>query len=183
MVTLLIVGDSETTRSEALKALSDGQLKKLQTLSRVLAIAPMDPGDLLQGAYLRWLESQKEVETPEDTYRFLVGAMKSIRSNSFRHDHVVERAFGSRIESPADGEDATALLVAPDAATEDSLFAQQVFDLFSDDPEIQEYILLLAGGSRRAEIQAELGWDDRKYEAVQKRRSRAMVKLISEGKV
>lgn len=178
-----MVSESETARSNALNALDDAQLKKLVQISRLLAPPSIEPSDLLHGAYLRWLESDKAIESPEATYRFLVGAMKSIRSNTFRHQGVVKRALGDRIQSSEEGGDGTELLTATDAVAEDSKYAQQVFDLFADDPEIQEYIFMLFDGAKRAEIQAELGWDDQKYQAVQKRRNRAMAKFISEGRV
>lgn len=178
-----LVGDSDGVRGAALDALDDAQMKKLEKISRLLAAAPMEPGELLNDAFLRWLQSDKPVESPETTFWFVVGAMKSIRSNAFRHADVVKRALGARVLSADDGGDGSELVPAGDASADDSRIAQQAFDLFADDPEVQDYILKLLDGAERAEIQAELGWDDNKYQAVQKRRARAVARFIAEGKV
>lgn len=175
--------DIDGTRAVALNALGDARIKKLRAISRFLAMTAVQPDDLLHGAFLRWLESDKAVESPDATYRFLVGAMKSIRSNTFRHDGVVKRVLGDRILSPEGTGDGTEQVVAEANSAEESRIAQQAFDLFAKDPEVQDYILLMAEGASRAEIQKELDWDDRKYQAVQKRRARAVARFISEGKL
>lgn len=178
-----LVGGSDGIRGAALGALDDAQMKKLELISRVLAISPMEPKDLLHDACMRWLQSDTPVEGPDRTYSFIRDAMKSLRSNNLRHAGVVKRALGDRLQSPADAGDGTEQLTAVAASVEDSKVVQQAFDLFADDPEVQEYILKFMDGASRAEIQAELGWDDRKYEAVQKRRARAVAKFKAEGKL
>lgn len=178
-----LVGGSDGIRGAALDALDDAQMKKLATISRVLAIAPMEPKDLLQDACVRWLQSDTPIESPDRTYSFVRDAMKSLRFNDLRHAGVVKRALGERLQSPNDGGDGTEQLKSAVASAEDSKVAQQAFDLFSNDPDVQEYILKLMDGASPDDIQAELGWDKHKYQAVQKRRVRAVAKFIAEGKL
>lgn len=178
-----LVGGSDGIRGAALDALDDAQMKKLTAISRLLAIAPMEPKDLLHDACLRWLQSDIPVEGPDRTYSFIRDAMKSLRSNALRHAGVVKQAIGDRLQPSQDGGDVSELLTSPSSSVEDSKVVQQAFDLFADDLEVQQYILKFMDGASPDEIQAELGWDKLKYQAVQKRRARAVAKFIAEGKL
>lgn len=175
------VGGSDGIRGAALSALDDAQMKKLELISRVLAKPAMEPKVLLHDAFVRWLQSDTPIEGPERTFAFIRDAMKSIRSNTFRHARVVKGALGDRLQTQEDAEDIAEQQPSSAASAEDSKTVQQAFDLFADDPEVQEYILKLMDGASPDEIQIELGWDKLKYQAVQKRRSRAVAKFIAEG--
>jgi hypothetical protein len=89
-----------------------------------------------------------------------------------------ERAFQQEDEA----EEPLARAADPSASTEGPLYVQQVYDL-CDDEEIQ---LLLTAQTDRAtpeQIKADLGWDDKKYETVMKRKRRLVIRLTREGKL
>ena len=158
--------------------------KRLVALSEYLAQGTGDDGqDLLQTAKLRWLKSKSvQNPTPQAAATFLRGAMYSVRYNRVRQIRLQKSELGNRlvpatIEAPDPVEEVRG---QPDSA-EDTLFAQQLFDLFGDDLELQAYLLGRLSRSSRAHIQEDNKWDDRKYDAVQKRFSRMMVSLQLKG--
>lgn len=173
-----------TDRAAALDALSKDQRKRLAAYARFCSINTGEgPDDVLQSAQMRWLESDTPVEGPERTYQFLWGAMTSIRSNSFRHAAVVRETHGVRVTASIEsGRDPIDL--APDErdARETVTFAQQLYDLCAGDGELQMLLMCQLDRANRADIQAELGWDDTKYETVQKRKKRLIARWKLEGK-
>jgi hypothetical protein len=73
--------------------------------------------------------------------------------------------------------------LAPDPRTsqEDSLFIHQLYDMCAGDSDIQLFLMCQCDQCTRSEIQQELGWDDNKYEAVQKRKLRLIARWMGEG--
>lgn len=71
----------------------------------------------------------------------------------------------------------------PTSSTDDLLFVQQVYDLCGEDDEIQQLLIAQIDNSTPEQIKAELKWDDRKYETVQKRKRRLVIRLMREGKL
>lgn len=57
----------------------------------------------------------------------------------------------------------------------------QLYELFSNDPEIQN--LLILQDASRSEILKELGWSLTTYETVVKGKKRRMARLLNEGKI
>jgi hypothetical protein len=51
------------------------------------------------------------------------------------------------------------------------------------DEEVQLLLTAQADNAIPAEIQAELGWDEKKYKAVQKKKRRLVIRLMLEGKL
>ena len=176
--------DHGNVRADALDALSDDQRKQLAAYARIMSQGTGDEGgDLLQGAFARWLASGKPVEGPEQTCKFLFEAISSIRSNSFRHKRVVHRFEGERAFKHEDEEEEPLDRVAdPSASTEGPLYVQQVYDL-CDDEEIQLLLTAQAGRAKPEQIKVDLGWDDKKYETVMKRKRRLVIQLMREGKL
>lgn len=131
-------------RAAALTALSEDQKKRLAAFARFMSHGTGDEGDdLLQGAFVRWLASDKPVEGPEQTCQFLREAISSIRSNIFRHEKVVRRLEGVRAVAQEDAEeDPVEQAADPAASTEAVVFFQQLYDLCANDEEIQ--LLLVA---------------------------------------
>jgi DNA-directed RNA polymerase specialized sigma24 family protein len=171
-------------RADALNALSDDQRKQLAAYARIMSQGTGEErDDLLQGAFARWLASDKPVEGPEQTRKFLFEAISSIRSNFFRHERVVQRYEGERsFQQEDEAEEPLARAADLSASTEGPLYVQQVYDLCGDE-EIQ---LLLTAQTDRAtpeQIKADLGWDDKKYETVLKRKRRLVIRLTREGKL
>jgi DNA-directed RNA polymerase specialized sigma24 family protein len=70
----------------------------------------------------------------------------------------------------------------PAASTEGRLFVQQLYDLCEDE-EVQLLLMAQVDNATPAEIQAELGWDEKKYKAVQKKKRRLVIRLMLEGKL
>ena len=173
-------------RVAALAALDENQVKQLAAFANLCSSGLLEDGqDLLQATYQRWLGSEVPVVGPIETVRFLFGAIRSIKFNEFRRKRAERAAFGNRAEPDAnepDSEDPIELVAANAATAEDSVYAQQLYDAL-DDTELQLLILHLAEGTPRAQIQAELKWDDKKYDAVQKRKLRTVAKLMREGKI
>lgn len=171
-------------RAEALKALSEDQQTQLAAYAQIMSGGTgTEGGDLLHEAILRWMASDKPVAGPDQTYNFLSGAINSVRSNTFRHQRVVRRVDGVRAFKQHD-EDEEPLDCAPDlaASTEGPLFVQQVYDL-CDDEEIQLLLMTQVDNATPEQIKTELNWDDRKYDAVLKRKRRLMIRLMREGKL
>jgi DNA-directed RNA polymerase specialized sigma24 family protein len=171
-------------RAGALVALSDHQKKQLAAYAEIMSRGTgNDAEDLLQEAFARWLASDKPVEGPEQTYNFLQGAIRSIRYNVFRHAKVVRRHEGERAVANDDDEEGPLDQAAdPAASTEGPLFVQQLYDLCHDE-EVQLLLTAQADNATPHEIQAELGWDEQKYKAVQKRKRRLVIRLMLEGKL
>jgi hypothetical protein len=174
-----------THRAAALQALSEDQKKQLAAYARIMSTNTGEENcDLLQSAQLRWLASDEPVEGPERTYQFLLGAMSSIRSNIFRHAAVVRRIEGVRVAASTEDEQ-DPIEVAPDprVSQEAAVFSQQLYDLCADDSDMQMLLMCQLDRATRAEIQAELGWDDTKYETVQKQKKRLIARWMIEGKL
>jgi len=174
-----------TDRARALEALGDDQRKRLAAFARLAAPSTgADGEDLLSAAHLRWLESQEPIEGPDRTYEFLRGAISSIRFNIFRHQKVARKVDGVRVfaASPED-QDPMELGADPAASQEDSVFAQELYDLCAADKEVQTLITYDADGASRADIQKEMKWDDKKYDAVRKRKLRMIARWKTEGKL
>jgi DNA-directed RNA polymerase specialized sigma24 family protein len=171
-------------RTAALTALSEDQRKQLASYARFMSQGTGDEGsDLLQAAFARWLASDKPVEGPERTCNFLREAISSIRSNIFRHKRVVRRYEGVRAVAEGDVDDPLDQAPDPTECAEATVFFQQLYDLFADDEEIQLLILAQLKGETPAEIQAEFGWDENKYKAVQKRKKRMVIRWMLEGRL
>jgi DNA-directed RNA polymerase specialized sigma24 family protein len=171
-------------RTAALTALSEDQRKQLAAYARIMSRGTGDePADLLQSAFARWLDSDKSVQGPEQTCKFLREAISSIRSNIFRHHKVVRRYEGVRVVAEEDEDDPLDQVHDPAVCAEATVFFQQLYDLCADDEEIQLLILAELKGEAPAEIQAEFGWDENKYKAVQKRKKRMVIRWMLEGKL
>jgi DNA-directed RNA polymerase specialized sigma24 family protein len=171
-------------RAAALVALSADQRKQLAAYAQMMSQGTGNEGqDLLQEAFARWLGSDKPVEGPEETCKFLRGAISSIRFNTFRHEKVVHRYEGVRAVADEDEEYPLEQAADPAASTEGPLFVQQIYDLCDDDEEVQLLLTAQADNATPEEIQAELGWDERKYKAVQKRKRRLVIRWTLEGKL
>jgi DNA-directed RNA polymerase specialized sigma24 family protein len=171
-------------RADALNALSEDQRKQLAAYARIMSQGTGDEGgDLLQGAFARWLASDKPVEGPQQTCKFLFEAIRSTRSNFFRHERVVQRFEGERAFRQEDEEEEPLDRAAdPSASTEGPLYVQQVYDL-CDDEEIQLLLTAQADRAKPEQIKADLGWDGKKYETVLKRKRRLVIRLMREGKL
>lgn len=172
-------------RAAALTGLGPDRAKQLAGYANLCSRGLDEDGeDLLSGAQARWLASDIPVAGPDDTVKFLIGAINSLRSNAFRKQRVAKRAFGDRAEpNPEAGTDPLDDVEARACAADDAVFAQQAYDALSDEPDVQILLCHLAEKTSRADIQKELGWDDHKYEAVQKRKIRAIARLMAVGKL
>jgi DNA-directed RNA polymerase specialized sigma24 family protein len=171
-------------RADSLAALSKDQWKRLAAYAQIVSRGTGKDGeDLLQEAFARWLASDKPVQGTEQTCDFLRGAIKSIRSNTFRHDKVVRRYEGVRAVAPeGEEEDPLDQAADPAASTEGPLFVQQLYD-DCEDEEIRSLLIAQVTKLTPAEIQTELGWDEKKYKAVQKRKARLVIRWTLEGKL
>lgn len=174
---------SAKERADALEALSTDQRKRLAGFSRLMALNTGEAGeDLLQAAQLRWLESEVPIEGPDRTYEFLCGAIRSRRSNIFRHQKLAQKVDGIRAYAASpDEQDPIEHGIDAAASQEDTVFAQQLYDLCANDTEVQTLIMYDSEGTSRAEIQAETAWDDKKYEAIRKRKIRMVARWKIEG--
>ena len=175
-------------RVAALDSLDLDAKRRLAGYARLCAKGLPDEGhDLLQSAYLRWLESDKPIGSAADTEDYLFDAISSIRSNAFRRQRTEKRAIGTRVNFTGEGSDEVApaeLVASQDSSAEDQKVAQQIYDAVAgDDDDIALYVMELAGNTSRADIMRDLGWDLRKYQAVQKRTNRKIAKLMQEGKI
>ncbi len=170
-------------RARALEALGDNRLKSLMAIANFRSYGlDVDGEDLLQGAYVRWLKSNVPVGDTDDTYKFLIGAINSQRTNSFRHKKVVKRTIGERkFAKDENSEDPVYEIAARQPSPDDSIYLQQIFDLVTDDPDVQLLLMCQGQQATRAETLLELGWDEKKYETVRKRKIRRVAKLFSEG--
>ncbi|NNE40169.1 MAG: hypothetical protein HKN14_04535 [Marinicaulis sp.] len=176
-------GLTQPDRVGALETLNDDEMKKLAAFARIRSAgSTIDADDLLQGAYLRWLQSDVAIEGPQQTFNFLVGAINSQRSNAFRREKTVKSKLGERKSAldPAK-EEALYESAAQRPSQDDSMFLQQLFDLLADDPDIQLLLMCLGQQATKTETMEELGWDAKKYEAVRKRKVRRIAKLTSDG--
>jgi hypothetical protein len=95
----------------------------------------------------------------------------------------VRRIEGERAYKQEDAEEEPIDRAADSSAsTEGPLFVQQVYDLCADE-EIQFLLMAQADRATPEQIKLEFGWDDKKYETVQKRKRRLVIRLMREGKL
>jgi len=171
-------------RAKALQAIELADKRRLVGLSEYLARGTGDEGaDLLQAATLRWLQTEAvKAPSPQIAYSFVRSAMFSVRSNRFRQLRSERSQLGTLLV-PATPDAAAPVENVRDltASTEDEIFAQQLFDLLDDDLELQAYLLGRLSRAPRADIQSDNKWDDKKYDAVQKRFNRMIINLQVKG--
>lgn len=176
---------AQPARSNALAALDADQKRALAAFAKICSRGLPDDGeDLLQTAYRRWLSSDEPVGGSEQTFHYLMGALSSLRSNAHRRARSEKRVFGQRLEPDTnEGDDPRHAVEADQLSAEDATLAHQLYELMAGDQEIQMLLLHQVEGTPRADIQREMEWDDRRYEAVQKRKIRAVAKLRLQGKI
>ena len=173
-----------TARADALRALTDDHRKVLVADARLRARGTSyEFGDLLNGAYERWMVSDKPVVGPAETYTFLRGAIRSIASNDRRHAATVRRMDGDRIVAVEGEPDPMDAVPDRTASPEGALMLAQLYELTAEDPDVQSLLMYQDDGAERADVLRELGWDVTKYETVQKRKKRMVARLINEGKI
>jgi DNA-directed RNA polymerase specialized sigma24 family protein len=176
--------EGRMARANALRALTDDQTKILIADAKLRRNGtPFEYRDLLQGAYERWLSSEKPIEAPSETLRFLRGAMRSIASNERRHAAMARRIDGTRVVAVDERPDPIEAAPDPAPSQEDALVLTQLFELCADDAEVQMLLMLQAENAERADIMRELEWDVIRYETVQKRKRKKVARLFSEGKI
>lgn len=170
-------------RADALMALSASQMKHLVVFARLKARNTGESDeDLLHSAHVRWLQSDVPVEGPDRTFEFLRGAISSIRSNTFRHQKLVRKMEGVRaVQNSPEEQDPLELSIDPASSQEDTVFAQQLYDLCARDKEVQMLVMFDVEQTSRADILSEMGWDDKKYDAVRKRKARLIARLLIDG--
>ncbi len=170
------------TRAAALGDLTPDQRKKLVVQSRLKARPPVfGAEDLLHGAYERWLKSDLAVEGPEETCNFLWGAINSIAFNATRHKATIRRFEGERAVASTDGNDPIELAQDLTVSQENAVLAEQLYSLCSHDQDLQMLLMCQNDRATRAETLSELGWDETKYETVQKRKKKLVKKWINKG--
>jgi hypothetical protein len=175
---------AQSVRADALQALTDDHRKTLVAEARLRARGTSyDFGDLLNGAYERWMASEKAIVGPVETCTFLRGAIRSIASNERRHAAMVRRVDGDRVvafEGEPDPMDS-----APDRASspESALILAQLYELCAHDPDVQTLLMFQDDGAERADVLRDMSWDVTKYETVQKRKKKLVARLINEGKI
>lgn len=172
-------------RADALKDLSADQRKRLVAFARFCAVNTGEEGeDLLSMAHVRWMKSSEPVQGPEQTFSYLCGAIRNLRFNLFRRQKGLRKTQGIRVypEAP-DDPDPVDLAPDPGVSQEDTVFAQQLYDLCASDDEIQTMLLYNFEQKEKSEIQEETGWDDKKYETVRKRKIRMIARLKIEGRL
>ncbi|MDP2123929.1 MAG: hypothetical protein Q8J92_06060 [Parvibaculum sp.] len=158
--------------------------KRLVALSEYLARGTGDEGcDLLQAATVRWLQTDTvEYPSPNAALVFLRGAMFSVRYNRLRQLRLQRSQIGERlVPATPDAMDPVENIADQTNSTEDEMFVQQLFDLLDDDLELQAYLLGRLSRATRTDMKSDNNWDDKKYDAVQKRFNRMISKLQSEG--
>jgi hypothetical protein len=64
---------------------------------------------------------------------------------------------------------------------ENAVLAEQLYTLCAHDPDLQMLLMCQNDRATKAETLSELGWDETKYETVQKRKKRLVKKWINEG--
>lgn len=175
---------AQGVRVDALGALTDDHRKTLVADARLRAKGTSyDYGDLLNGAYERWMVSEKAVVGPAETCTFLRGAIRSIASNARRHAAMVRRVDGERVVAFSGEADPMDAAPDPAASPEGALIMAQLYELCAHDPDAQTLLMFQDDGAERADVLRELGWDVTKYETVQKRKKKLVARLINEGKI
>lgn len=149
-----------------------------------------EPDDLLQEAVVRVLAERRRPPDGVKLEAFLSGVMQSIAS------HSVEKAKGSddlhRDAIPLDQRPPIGDTVSPGgarpAATSESRFLardslNKIDDLLVDEPELRSLLALKAQGWKKAEIKAELGFDETKWEKLKKRAVRKLAGVERAGEM
>lgn len=174
----------QAARADALLALTDDHRKILVAEAKLRARGTSHEfGDLLHGAYERWLASGKDVGTPAETFMFLRGAIRSIAYNDRRHSAMIRRLEGERSVAAEGEPDPMESVPDPTASQGGTVLLGELYDLCAHDPDVQSLVAYQIEPVERAQILSELGWDVTKYETVQKRKKRILARLMSEGKI
>jgi hypothetical protein len=165
-----------------LLTLTTDQRKKLAALARVKARGTsLDPRDLLQSAYARWLNPDSEAG--DDAFKVLSDAVNSIASNYWRRQETVGRFEGKRlVAASVDRPDPIEFARDQEPSQDDAYLREQVYRICEDE-EVKMLLLLLNDNATRADILAETGWDVTNYETVRKRMKKWGASLYKEGKL
>jgi DNA-directed RNA polymerase specialized sigma24 family protein len=175
---------AQGVRAAALQALTDDHRKTLVADARLRAKGTSyDYHDLLNGAYERWMASEKAVVGPAETCKYLRGAIRSMVFNERRHAKLVRRVDGVRVVAFEEEPDPMDAAPDPTASPEGALIMAQLYELCAHDPDVQMLLMFQDDGAERADVLRELGWDVTKYETVQKRKKKLVARLINEGKI
>lgn len=179
---------SESEAAEALRQLSEADLRRLEALARMRAIglAEVDWRDLLQEAVCRLLDGSRHWPRDVPLLAFLHQTMRSIASDHWRRREeatVVPEADLSRDEC----DERTGIVEgAPDGTTSperESSAAEtlaRIEALFADDPDAQKVISGMASGKGPREIQEEAEMHKKRYATTQRRIRRTLARAFPE---
>ncbi len=148
----------------------------------------VEPDDLLQEAVVRVLEERRQPPDGVSLATFLSKTMKSIASHTVgQNKRSDERHLeATALDRPPPLGDTVSPGGAPPAATSESQVAardslNKLNEFLADDPELLGVLELKAQGFKPAEIKAELGFDNKRWETVRKRAIRKLAEFEGAG--
>ncbi|MFE1602001.1 RNA polymerase sigma factor [Methylobacterium sp. ID0610] len=169
--------------AEALAALSDADLVRLEAVARLRArsVPGLDPADLLHEAVLRALSGARHRPPGLPLTVFLAGCMRSLCQDHWRRlqreRRVMVAAGETRVEAEPDP--------APQADPERVLAAAQALralrGLFERDATVLAILDGLAQGATPPEIRSRYGLSETTYDTARRRMRRALLRLSSDG--
>ncbi len=155
------------------------QLACARKLARLFAhgLPAMDADDLLSKSMTLLLAERRKWPRDLSTLVVLKGVMKSVASNTRKKlDYVLADDLATYSDDDADGDPST-LDRAGNSESDPALIAEAESTLreaVKGDEEVELFLEALADGLTGADIEKELGWDGKTYEAARKRLSRRL---------
>ena len=172
--------------AEALRRLSDADLRRLERLARfrVIGLDELDWQDLLNEAVVRLLSGSRRWPRDVPLIVFLRETMRSIASDCWRRREAPVVLSESDMPSTQDGEsdgcveNAADVTLHPERRATASQTLAQIEELFRDDLDAGAVISGMACGKSPREIQEETDMNPTRYASTQRRIRRALARAF-----
>ena len=174
----------------AVEAFSNGTLLRLQRASVFFGrLGRTDPDDLLQDAYFRGLNGERQCPRDVSVITFLRNTMRSL-AHAARKSRRQNLEVATNFQSAADGNDTSATEFVSDGPTPEELAIEQsavnnlmseMEQLFADDPDAQLVLVGLCEELTRQEILVECELTGTQYATIRTRIRRTLEKHYPKG--
>ncbi|MGT0247603.1 RNA polymerase sigma factor [Burkholderia pyrrocinia] len=176
---------------EELRKLSEADWTRAEIYADFLSrsLAGCDGNDLLQMAMEKFLNMRRRWPRGLEPLKALFGAMRSISSNELKKETNgpidTFAVVSTTDESPDEGQVQPYAVATTLETPEDVLIGRQLVEQIeaelSDDEEAGLLFMFWIEGTRGAEAAAELGWDQKRFDAARKRLLRRLAPHDRQG--
>lgn len=174
---------------EALASLTDADWLRLEKVAQyqVYRYASINPQEVLNEAVLRVLSGDRKCRPGLEFLQFLRGAIRSIADEFRKKEKEAIGAGEIAIESYApdrrDYQDTADSSNPLESQLRDKELVERIWELFSDDEDVQALLFGAEEGMTGVEIQRKFNFTTNEYGAARKRLERKLASYLKEGRV